>query len=63
MTDELLERIATTLERIDGRLQASEASRYTCTHPGCTAKKSSQWETCPSHRQKKGKQLDVLTGS
>ena len=63
MNDALLERITNTLERIDARLEASEASRYTCSHPGCKAKKSSQWATCPSHRQKNDKQPDVFTGS
>ena len=63
MTDELLERIAITLERIDEQLKASEAARYSCSYPGCTAKKSSQWATCPIHRQKNGEQPDVFTGS
>ena len=63
MNDVHLERIANALEQIGARLKAQEASRYSCSHPGCTAKKSSQWATCPKHRQIKVKPADVLPTS
>ena len=61
MNEPQLARIVNTLEQIAARLEAQEASRYTCRHPGCTAAKSSQWATCPQHRRANGKPADVLS--
>ena len=60
MNDVHLDRIATSLERLVVLLEGQEASRYACSHPGCTATKSSEWATCPQHRQTNKKPADVF---